>query len=130
LSFASFFFKQLTAFFAKDGTFYNFVKSLGFWGYVVYASIYIVCTVCMVPGSLLTLAAGAIFTELYEGFLVISVGSTIGACLAFLLGRTVLKSWVENKIEEYKIFAAVDRAIRKKGFFDGFIVTIIASYPF
>jgi len=52
----------------------------------------------MVPGSLLTLAAGAIFTELYEGFLVISAGSTIGACLAFLLGRTVLKSWVEKKL--------------------------------
>jgi len=103
---------------------------MGIWGYVIYAGLYAVCTVCMVPGFILTLAAGVIFEQVWQGFIVISAGSTIGASLAFLLGSTVMRKWVEKKISGYKIFAAIDRAIRAKGFFMVLLLRLSPAIPF
>jgi len=112
------------------GPFKDFVHNLGIWGYVAYAFIYIICTVLMVPGSLLTLLAGAIFPEIWQGFCVISVGSTIGASCAFLLGRYALKGWVTKKMEDYKIFAAINIAISKKGLLMVFLLRLSPAIPF
>lgn len=45
----------------------------------------------------------------------ISLGSTIGASLAFLVGRFVLRGWVLQQTKDYTIFQAIDSAIAKKG---------------
>ena len=90
--------------------FASWVEGLGFWGPVVFATGYAIATVAMVPGSLLTLAAGAIF-GLGKGFATVFVGASIGATLAFLVSRYVARSWVEQKLEGHEKFAAIDRAI-------------------
>nr|DAD19430.1 TPA_asm: hypothetical protein HUJ06_020893 [Nelumbo nucifera] len=62
--------------------------NLGPWGPLVLAVAYIPLTVLAVPASVLTLGGGYLF-GLPIGFIADSIGATIGATAAFLLGRTV-----------------------------------------
>ncbi len=63
----------------------------------IFIGIYIITVALSLPGAtILTLAAGAIFGSL-TGTLVVNVGATIGATLAFLAARFLLRDWVEQK---------------------------------
>src|SRR5262249_48909107 len=62
--------------------FAQWVHDLGVWGPVVFIIGYVVATVAFVPGSLLTLAAGAIF-GLGAGTLYVFIAATLGAAAAF-----------------------------------------------
>src|ERR1043165_3732441 len=64
--------------------FAQWVEGLGLWGPLVFILGYAVATVAFVPGSLLTLAAGAIF-GLAQGTLYTFLGATLGAAAAFLV---------------------------------------------
>jgi uncharacterized membrane protein YdjX (TVP38/TMEM64 family) len=70
------------------------VESLGVWGPLVFIVGYIVATVAFIPGSILTLAAGAIF-GLARGTAFVFVGATIGSILAFLVSRYFARSAIE-----------------------------------
>ena len=59
--------------------------------------IYIVVTALSIPGAaVMTLIGGAIF-GLGQGLLLISFASSIGATLAFIISRLLLKDWVEDR---------------------------------
>jgi uncharacterized membrane protein YdjX (TVP38/TMEM64 family) len=68
-------------------------------GSVILALVYIVATVFFIPGSILTLGAGYAFRLAFKntgiavlvGSLSVFVGAFIGACLAFLIGRYILR---------------------------------------
>ncbi|HEY0371777.1 MAG TPA: TVP38/TMEM64 family protein [Thermoanaerobaculia bacterium] len=90
------------------------VQGLGPAGYVVYALVYAVCCVLLVPALALTLGAGAIF-GFAAGSLVVLAGATLGATLAFLLARTVLRHRVEKMTANNVKFRALDRAITREG---------------
>ena len=109
--------------------FAGWVESLGIWGPIVFILGYAVAAVALVPGSLLTLAAGALF-GLAEGTLYVAIGSSLGACLAFLLGRYTARPYVERMIEGNKKFAAVDRAVGKNGFKIVFLLRLSPAFPF
>lgn len=85
--------------------------SLGQAGFV---GLYVLATVAFLPGSVLTLGAGAAF-GLWKGFVLVSIGSTIGACAAFLVGRYLLRDWVSRKLEKVPAFAAVADAVGHEG---------------
>jgi uncharacterized membrane protein YdjX (TVP38/TMEM64 family) len=63
-------------------------KDVGPWGPLILALAYIPCTVLAIPASILTLGGGYLF-GLTVGFASDSIGSTLGATAAFLVGRTV-----------------------------------------
>jgi uncharacterized membrane protein YdjX (TVP38/TMEM64 family) len=109
--------------------FTEWVESLGVWGPVVFAAGYAVATVAMVPGSLLTLAAGAIF-GLGKGFVTVFVGASLGATLAFLVSRYVARSWVETKLDGHQKFATVDRAVGQQGLKIAFLLRLSPLFPF
>ena len=109
--------------------FATWVESLGIWGPVVFAAGYAIATVAMVPGSLLTLGAGAIF-GLATGFVTVSVGASVGATLAFLVSRYVARSWVEQRLEDHEQFAAVDRAIGDEGLKIVVLLRLSPLFPF
>ena len=94
--------------------FATWVESIGIWGPFVFATGYAIATVAMVPGLPLTLVAGAIF-GLTTGIATVFIGASVGATLAFLVSRYVARSWVEQKLEGYEKFAAIDSAVGKKG---------------
>ena len=117
-------------------SFQAWVCHLGPVGYVVYALMYAVCAAALVPASLLTFGAGAIF-GVVGGTIVVLVGATLGAMLAFVLARTVLRQRVEQMIAKRPKLAAVDRAVAKEGTklmllcrISGFPPFIFANYAF
>ena len=69
------------------------VQSVGPWGPVLLAGAFIVACLLLVPGSILTLAAGFLF-GVVRGTIVISSGSLLAAAAAFLIGRTLLRGWI------------------------------------
>jgi len=106
--------------------FQGWVRGLGALGYVVYALGYgVIGTV--VPASVLTLGAGAIF-GVTGGAIVVIVGASIAA--SFLLARTVLRHRIEAMTAGNAKFRAVDRAIAKEGPKIVLLVRLAAVFPF
>lgn len=105
------------------------VESLGFWAPVAFVAIYVALTVALIPGSLLTAAAGTLFGVAY-GSIVVSVASTLGASLAFLIGRHIARSRIEKKIEGNENFAAIDNAVAEEGWKIVGLTRLSPVFPF
>lgn len=99
------------------------------YGPLVFIVVYIGATVFFVPGLILTLGAGFAF-GIGLGFVYVSAGSTIGAILAFLLGRTLLREWIAEKIAKYPKFDAVDQAIGEEGLKIVALLRLSPIFPF
>lgn len=72
------------------------LDDLGVWAPVAFIALYAVATVAFLPGSILTLAGGAMFGPVV-GTAYNLTGATIGAVLAFLAARYVASGWVRTK---------------------------------
>jgi len=92
----------------------SWIEQTGFWGALIFIGLYILATVLFVPGSLLTLGAGFVFGVVL-GTVYVSIGSVIGATLAFLLGRYLARDWVRGKVETNPRFRAIDDAVGREG---------------
>ncbi|PSR94805.1 TVP38/TMEM64 family membrane protein like [Actinidia chinensis var. chinensis] len=104
-------------------------QDLGPWGPLVLAVAYIPLTVLAVPASVLTLGGGYLF-GLPVGFIADSIGATIGATAAFLLGRTIGRSYVISKLKNYPKFQAVAIAIQRSGFKIVLLLRLVPLLPF
>jgi uncharacterized membrane protein YdjX (TVP38/TMEM64 family) len=105
------------------------VGSLGFWGPLVFVVGYAIATVAFIPGSLLTLAAGAIF-GLLDGTLYVFVGATLGSALAFLVARYVARRAVERRLEDHPKFEVVDQAVAREGLKIVFLLRLSPAFPY
>jgi uncharacterized membrane protein YdjX (TVP38/TMEM64 family) len=93
-----------------------------------YMLIYIVATALSLPGAaVLTLAGGALF-GLLVGTVVVSFASTIGATLACLVSRFLLRDWVQSRFGDK--LQTVNRGIDNEGSFYLFTVRLIPVFPF
>jgi uncharacterized membrane protein YdjX (TVP38/TMEM64 family) len=90
------------------------IAQLGAWGPVLFALLYVMATVLFLPGSILTLGAGAVF-GLARGFAIVSISATLGATAAFLVGRYVAREWIARKIEGNPKFKVIDEAVAREG---------------
>lgn len=109
--------------------FLSWSQGLGVWGIFAFAAVYVLATVLFVPGLLLTLAAGALFGILW-GTLAVSLGSTVGVALAFLLGRYVARQRVESLIAGRPRFRAIDDAVGYQGFKIVLLTRLSPVFPF
>ncbi|MGK7910912.1 MAG: TVP38/TMEM64 family protein [Synechococcus sp.] len=107
----------------------DWVDSLGPWGPIAFIAIYIIATVAFIPGSVLTLGAGAIF-GIVQGSIYVFVGAMIGLTAAFLIGRYVARDWVAKKIEGNDKFSAIDNAIAEEGYKLMFLIRLSPGFPF
>ena len=69
---------------------FDWVRDKGLMGGVVAGLVYALATVLMIPGSMATLAIGAIYGP-WIGLLIVSPASVLGATMAFVLGRGVFR---------------------------------------
>jgi dihydrolipoamide dehydrogenase len=101
----------------------NTVKTLA-----IYMIVYIATTALSLPGAtILTLAGGALF-GFTTGLITISFASTIGATLAFLGSRFILRDWVQNKFgDKLKV---INDGIAKEGAFYLFTLRLLPIFPF
>jgi uncharacterized membrane protein YdjX (TVP38/TMEM64 family) len=107
----------------------DWVGRLGPWGPAIFIAIYVAATVLLIPGSVLTLGAGAAF-GLIRGTLIVSVASTLAATAAFLIGRYLARAAVARKIEGNEKFAAIDRAVAAEGWKVVFLTRLSPVFPF
>ncbi len=97
--------------------------------WAVFIVVYIVATVFLVPGSLLTLGAGFVF-GLPIGFVIVSFASVAGASCAFLVGRFFVRGWVEGRLVNMPRFNALDRAVGEKGWLIVLLTRLSPAFPF
>ena len=90
--------------------------------------LYVATTALSLPGAaILTLAAGAVF-GVWLGSLIVSFASAIGASLAFLSSRFVLRDWVKSQFGAR--VAAIDRGIENGGAVYLLTMRLIPAFPF
>ncbi len=107
----------------------EWTQGLGFWGLVFVAAFYIVACILFLPGSILTLGTGFVF-KVVRGSITVSIGSTLGACAAFLVGRTIARKWIAAKVAKNKKFAAIDEAVAQQGFKIVLLTRLSPVFPF
>ncbi len=105
------------------------IGHLGPLGMFIFVAIYIGATVLFLPGSILTLGAGVLFGVL-KGTVLVSVGSTVGATAAFLIGRYLAREWVSRKIEGNPRFKAIDDAVAREGWKIVLLTRLSPVFPF
>ncbi len=105
------------------------IREAGVAGVAVYIAVYASATVAMLPGSILTLGAGFAYGPLW-GVAVVSPASVLGATLAFILGRTLLRDRVRRRVANNPKFAAIDRAVGNNGFKIVLLLRLSPIFPF
>jgi pyruvate/2-oxoglutarate dehydrogenase complex dihydrolipoamide dehydrogenase (E3) component/uncharacterized membrane protein YdjX (TVP38/TMEM64 family) len=94
----------------------------------VYFLLYVLATALSIPGAvIITLAGGAIF-GLWQGLLIVSFASTVGATLAFLASRFLLRDWVEARFGQR--LADINAGVNREGGFYLFTLRLIPVVPF
>ncbi|NDV90732.1 FAD-dependent oxidoreductase [Alteromonas sp. 345S023] len=94
----------------------------------VFFAIYVAVTALSLPGAaILTLAAGALF-GLLQGLIIVSFASSVGATLAFLVARFILRDTVRNKFKEK--LNKIDKGVEKQGAFYLFTLRLVPVFPF
>jgi pyruvate/2-oxoglutarate dehydrogenase complex dihydrolipoamide dehydrogenase (E3) component/uncharacterized membrane protein YdjX (TVP38/TMEM64 family) len=94
----------------------------------VYFLIYVAVTSLSLPGAaVMTLAGGAVF-GLFWGVVLVSFASTIGATLAFLVSRFLLRDMIQGRYGEK--LKAVNAGVEKDGAFYLFTLRLVPAFPF
>ena len=94
----------------------------------VFFAIYVAVTALSVPGAaVLTLIAGAVF-GLWWGVLIVSFASSIGATLAFLVSRFLLRDWVQSRFGDR--LKAINKGVEREGGFYLFTLRLVPAFPF
>lgn len=105
------------------------IADLGPLGPVAFVGLYIVAAVLFIPGAILTMSAGFLFGLAY-GTIYVSVGATLGATCAFLIGRYVAREWIARKLEGNSNFSAIDRAVAREGWKIVGLARLSPVFPF
>jgi uncharacterized membrane protein YdjX (TVP38/TMEM64 family) len=105
------------------------LDELGPLGPLVFMATYAAATIAFVPGSLLTLAAGALF-GVALGTVYALVGATVGSAVAFLISRHVARAAFERRVSEMPRFGAIDKAIARDGWRVAVLLRLSPLIPF
>ncbi len=111
------------------GAFRDWIQTLGPLGPVVFVILYAVAVVAALPGSALTVAAGALFGSVL-GVIVVSIASTLGASLAFLVGRYFAREAVAGWLSTKETFQRLDRLTERQGAVIVAVTRLVPIFPF
>ncbi len=94
----------------------------------IYAAVYIVVTALSLPGAaVMTLAGGAVF-GLWAGTIIVSFASTIGATLAFLASRFLLRDYIQDRFSDR--LKKINEGVETDGPFYLFTLRLVPVFPF
>lgn len=130
----SFFIFDLTQYFSlsyikdQQAAFSDYYQANPAMTIAVFSFVYVIVTGASLPGAaILTLVAGALF-GVSVGTLIVSFASTIGATLAFLMARFLLKDWVQHKFQDK--LKKINEGVEREGAFYLFALRLIPVFPF
>ncbi len=105
------------------------VRSLGPFAPIGFVVLYAVATVAFIPGSVLTLAGGAIF-GLGWGVVIVMLSAILGESGAFFMARYALRGLVTKRLANSPKFAVLDEALRVEGRKIVFLLRLSPLIPF
>ncbi len=105
------------------------LKGLGVMAPILYFCVYIISCIALLPGSALTLLAGAIW-GVVKGTILVSVSSVAGATVACLIGRYFAREKVEKQMEKFPKFKAVADSLGEGGLKLVTLVRLSPAFPF
>lgn len=92
----------------------EWIDDLGWLGPLVFAAIYVVAALLLLPSTVLMIAAGALY-GLWLGTAIASLASTAAAALAFVIARYLARDLVAERVSRSARLRAIDRAIAESG---------------
>jgi uncharacterized membrane protein YdjX (TVP38/TMEM64 family) len=107
----------------------DWIAGMGNLGMVAYVGLYIVAVVAAVPGLPISIAGAAIFGA-FKGVILVSIGSTLGASLAFLIARYLARDAVYRRLSENDKFRRLDRLTEQHGAVIVAITRLVPLFPF
>ena len=107
----------------------HWLEGLGAWAPAAFVLLYIASCVACLPASFLTVGAGVAF-GVVTGSILVSIGATLGASAAFLVGRHLARDWVRRKIGHRPAFVAIDKAVAEEGWKIIFLTRLAPVVPF
>jgi len=111
--------RNLLASYYKDNTFLTIL---------IFMLIYIAVTSLSLPGAaIMTISAGAFFDPI-TGVIIVSFASTIGATIAFLIARFLLRDYIQDKYREK--LKPINEGFEKEGAFYLFALRLVPAFPF
>lgn len=105
------------------------VQDMGSMGPVYFGILYLIAELLAVPATPLTLSAGYLF-GVQTGTAVVLLAATVAASVAFVVGKTFLRAWVEDMLLDHPKFAKLDQAIGQEGFKLLLLVRLSPIFPF
>ncbi|MBN2321438.1 MAG: TVP38/TMEM64 family protein [Acidobacteria bacterium] len=107
----------------------EWIENAGPAGPIVFFILYVIATIFMLPGTILTLGAGVVF-GVVKGSILVSLSSTAGATAAFAVGRYIARDRVERRIEATATFRAMDQAVGQEGWKIVGLTRLSPVFPF
>jgi uncharacterized membrane protein YdjX (TVP38/TMEM64 family) len=105
------------------------IEAAGPVGPLVFFGLYIAACIFMLPGSILSLGAGAVF-GVVNGSLLVSLSSTAGATAAFLVGRYLARDLVARRVAGNATFSSIDEAVASEGWKIVGLTRLSPVFPF
>jgi len=109
--------------------FVEWVRQAGVVGALAFGGVYVGAAVLLLPASVLTLGAGFVWGP-FVGLAVVLPSATVAATVAFFLGRTVARGWVQRRMADNPRFRAIDEAVGSGGFRLVLLLRLSPLFPF
>jgi uncharacterized membrane protein YdjX (TVP38/TMEM64 family) len=95
----------------------------------IFVALYVAAGLAFVPGFVLTLLGGLIFGP-WRGLVYASIGSTLTACVAFLIARYAVRGLVETWVVARPTLRRLDAAVTHRGFRVVMVTRLVPMLPF
>ena len=107
----------------------NGIERMGYLGFAVYGLCVALSCVLLVPGLVLTLGGGFLFGAV-NGTVLFVVGESLGACMAYLLGRGFFKSWAHRYLVKHPKLGMLNTTLAGEGWKFIAITRMTPLFPF
>ena len=105
----------------------NIIQRAGSWGFVVYFLLYVITSLIVFPGSILSIASGFVWGP-WLGTLYTVIAATFSSILPFYLSRLLGRDFIA-KITKQNLFGKCDRFLSKNGFISMVLLRLIPLFP-
>ncbi len=118
----------LTEFKAHQASFADYYADNRMLTIAIYFILYVVVTALSLPGAAVMTLAGGALLGFWTALITVSFASTIGATLAFLASRFLLRDWVQGKFGDK--LKAINEGVEREGSFYLFTLRLVPLFPF
>ncbi len=107
----------------------KFIQDAGPWGWGLFIGLYALCCLLFIPGSILTIAAGAVY-GFWGGCVLVLIGNGMGSVFSLLIARLFLRDWIKGRIAKNPHLKAVEEAVANDDLKLVFLTRLSPLMPF